>query len=105
MVKKILINSVVIGKTGTLKWDGIKQHVSILNQGENFWTKLFTTTHSTNDSYLAKWKAFIECLDSKESPMASGRNGFKTLDVIDAGLESAPIGKQIKVQRDSFKED
>jgi predicted dehydrogenase len=105
MIKKILINFVVIGESGNLKLDGIKQHVSNLNQGENYWMSLPTTTHSTNDSYLAKWKDFIECLDLRKSPMASVRNGSKTLDIIEAGLESAPTRKQIKVQQDSFKED
>ena len=68
----------VIGKTGSLKWDGVKQYVSIRNQSVNSWTNLPTRIHFTNDSYLAKRKAFIEYLDSKKSPMDSGRNGLKT---------------------------
>jgi predicted dehydrogenase len=96
---------VVIGESGTLKWDGIKQQVSILKQGESSWINLLTTNHSSNDSYLAEWKDFIECLDTRQSPMATGRDGLKSLEVIEAALESAPTGKQIKIQRNSFKED
>jgi predicted dehydrogenase len=96
---------IVIGESGTLKWDGIKQQVSILKQGESSWTNLITTTHSSNASYLAEWKDFLECLDTRKPPMATGIDGLKSLEVIAAALESAPTGKQIEIQRNSFKED
>ena len=98
-------NCIVIGESGTLKWDGIKQQVSILKQGESSWTNLITTTHSSNASYLAEWKDFLECLETKKSPMATGIDGLKSLEVIAAALESAPTGKQIEIQPNSFKED
>ena len=98
-------NCIVIGESGTLKWDGIIQQVSILKQGERSWINLITTTHSSNASYLAEWKDFLECLDTRESPMATGIDGLKSLEVIVAALESAPTGKQIEIQRNSFKED
>jgi predicted dehydrogenase len=97
-------NCIVIGESGTLKWDGIKQQVSILKQGESSWTNLITTTHSWNASYLAEWKDFLECLDTRKPPKATGMDGLKTLEVIAAALESAPTGKQIEIQRNSFKE-
>jgi predicted dehydrogenase len=96
---------IVIGESGTLQWDGIKQEVSILKQGENSWTNLLTTNDSSDNSYLAEWKDFIECLDTKKSPMATGRDGLKSLEVIEAALESAPTGKQIKIQRHSIEGD
>jgi predicted dehydrogenase len=95
----------VIGESGTLKWDGIKQEVSILKQGENSWTNLLTTNNSSDNSYLAEWKDFIECLDTRKSPVATGRDGLKSLEVIEAALESAPTGKQIKIQRNSIEGD
>jgi predicted dehydrogenase len=98
-------NCIVIGESGTLKWDGIKQQVSILKQGESSWTNLITTTHSSNASYLAEWKDFLECIDTRKSPMATGIDGLKSLEVIAAALESAPTGKQIEIQRNLFKED
>ncbi len=98
-------NCIVTGESGTLKWDGIKQQVSILKQGESSWTNLITTTHSSDASYLAEWKDFLECLDTKKSPMATGIDGLKSLEVIAAALESAPTGKQIEIQPNLFKED
>ena len=98
-------NCTVIGESGTLKWDGIKQQVSILKQGESSWTNLITTTHSSDTSYLAEWKDFLECLDTRKSPMATGIDGLKSLEVIAAALESTPTGKQIEIQRKSFKVD
>jgi predicted dehydrogenase len=98
-------NCIVIGENGTLKWDGIKQQVSILKQGESSWTNLITTTHSSNASYLAEWKDFLECLDTRKSPIATGIDGLKSLEVIAAAIESALTGKQIEIQRNSFKED
>jgi hypothetical protein len=105
MIKKLLINFAVIGESGNLKLDGIRQHLSNLSQGENYWMNFPTTTHSTNDSYLVKWKSFIECLDLRKLPMAVVKNGSKTLDIIEAGLETAPTRKQIKVQKSSCEED
>ena len=96
---------IIIGESGTLKWDGIKQQVSILKQGESSWTNLLTTNHSSNDSYLAEWKDFIECLGSRKSPMATGRDGLKSLEVIEAALESAPNGMQIKIEQNSIEGD
>jgi predicted dehydrogenase len=95
---------VVIGESATLKWDGIKQQVSILKKGDSSWTNLITTTHTSNVSYLAEWKDFLECLETRKSPMAAGIDGLKSLEVIAAALESAPTGKQIEIQRNSFKE-
>ena len=97
-------NCIVIGESGTLKWDGIKQQVSILKRGESSWTNLITTNHSSNASYLAEWKDFLECLDTRKSPIATGIDGLKSLEVIAAALESAPTGKQIEIQLNSFKE-
>jgi predicted dehydrogenase len=97
-------NCIVIGESGTLKWDGIKQQVSILKQGESSWTNLITTTQPSSASYLAEWKDFLECLDTRKPPKATGMDGLKTLEVIAAALESAPTGKQIEIQRNSFKE-
>ena len=77
----------------------------MLKQGESSWTNLLTTNHSSNDSYLAEWKDFIECLDSRKSPMTTGRDGLKSLEVIQAALESAPTGKQIMIQRNSIEGD
>jgi NAD(P)-dependent dehydrogenase (short-subunit alcohol dehydrogenase family) len=71
MIKKILINFVVIGESRNLKLDGIKQHVSNLNQGESYWMNLPTTTHSTNDSYLAKEEDFKEALGFLASDLSS----------------------------------
>jgi len=78
--------------------------VSILKKGDSSWTNLLTTNHSSNASYLAEWKDFLECLDTRKSPMATGIDGLKSLEVIAAALESAPTGKQVKIQRNSLKE-
>jgi len=96
---------IVVGESGTLKWDGIKQQVSVLKQGESSWTCLINSTNSSNDLYFAEWKDFIECLNTKKSPMATGRDGLKSLEVIEAALESAPTGRQVRIKRSLFKGD
>jgi predicted dehydrogenase len=90
---------VVVGEKGTLKWDGISQEVSLLLKGENLWKLLSKTNNSANDSYINEWNDFVSCIDSGNSPRASGLDGLNALVVIESALESAPTGSQIQVRR------
>jgi predicted dehydrogenase len=92
-------NCVVVGEKGTLKWDGVNQEVSILMKDESFWTLLFKTDISKNDSYLDEWNDFISCINSGNPPRATGIDGLNALEVIESALESAPTGTQIQVNR------
>jgi predicted dehydrogenase len=71
----------------------------MLLKDESFWTLLFKTETSTDDSYLDEWNDFIACINSGNPPRATGTDGLNALEVIESALDSAPTGTQIQVNR------
>jgi predicted dehydrogenase len=94
----------VIGESGSLKWDGMKQEVSIYEAGTSLWRVIFSSGNSLADSYIEEWGDFLESIESGKSPRVSGKDGLKVLEVIAASNASASNGNQTLIKRSSSKE-
>jgi predicted dehydrogenase len=92
-------NCLVVGELGSLKWDGIKQEVSVFEKGAKDWKLLFTSKQSTADTYVEEWRDFLHSIDTGDSPRASGIDGLNALQVIQAIRLSAPSGQQTSIDR------
>lgn len=86
-----------IGSKGSLRWNGITGQVSVYPSNGNGWVKLFHHQHNRDDSYLAEWQNFINCVTGQASPMITGEDGLKVLQIIEAARSSAASGCQVSV--------
>ncbi len=89
----------VIGESGSLKWDGMKQEVSIYEAGTSLWRVIFSSGNSLADSYIEEWRDFLDSIESGKSPRVSGKDGLKVLEVITASIASASNGNQTPIKR------
>lgn len=79
----------VIGETGTLRWNAVAGTVEIFEKGQNAWETLFSHQPQRDDSYLAEWRHFLECITHGTSPLISGVDGLEVLRIIEAARQSS----------------
>jgi predicted dehydrogenase len=84
-----------IGEKGSLRWNGLTGEVSLYEVGAKEWRELFRLPHQRDDSYMAEWKNFIECVIERKLPLITGDDGLKVLQIIDAARNSAASGGQM----------
>ena len=86
---------VAIGEKGSLRWNGLTGEVSFYKAGAKEWRELFSYPYQRDDSYLAEWKNFIACVTEHDTPLVTGEDGLKVLQIIEAARDSATSGGQI----------
>lgn len=86
-----------IGENGSLRWNGLTGVVALYEADAKEWRELFSYPHQRDDSYLAEWQNFIACVNEHKSPLITGEDGFKVLQIIEAARISAASGGQIPV--------
>ena len=88
-----------IGSKGSLMWDGIAGEVSVFEGGASSWKQLFTHTPLRDETYLAEWQEFINCVDSGRAPSVTGQDGLRVLEVVESARSSASTGAQVSVSK------
>ncbi len=78
-----------IGEKGSLCWNGLTGEISMYEAEANAWKELSRFQHQIDDSYIAEWKNFIDCVTEKKTPLISGEDGLKALQIIEAVRNSA----------------
>jgi len=86
-----------IGENGTLRWNGLTGVVELYEAGAKEWRELFHHHHQRDDSYLAEWQNFIDCINEHKVPLVMGEDGLQVLHIIEAARISATCGRQVTV--------
>jgi predicted dehydrogenase len=86
-----------IGANGTLRWNGVAGVVEQLDSGATEWREVFRQLHQRDDSYLAEWRHFLNCINEKKSPLIGGEDGLKVLQIIDAAHHASQSGCQVQL--------
>lgn len=89
---------VAIGESGSLRWNGLTGEVAFFPVGGNKWCQESSQPHQRDDSYLAEWQDFINCVIEKKMPLVTGEDGLKVLEIIEATRKSAASGEQTPVE-------
>ena len=84
-----------IGEKGSLRWNGLSGEVSLYESGAKEWRELFSHPHQPDDSYLAEWQNFLSCVTEKKTPLVTGEDGLKVLQIAEAARHSALSGGQV----------
>jgi len=88
-----------IGEKGSLRWNGLTGLVSVFKMGTKQWVDIYSQTHHIDDSYMAEWQDFIDCVNQKKTPLVTGEDGLRILEIIEAARISAPSGQQVSLTK------
>jgi predicted dehydrogenase len=82
----------VIGEKGSLRWNALTGTVDLFEPGAHAWQTMFSHQHQRDDSYLAQWRHFLNCIAGTESPLVCGDDGLAVLRIIEAARRSSTTG-------------
>jgi len=88
---------VAIGESGSLRWDGLTGEVALYEAGAKEWRGLFSHPHQPDDSYMAEWENLIACVTEHKTPLITGEDGLKVLQIIEAARISAASDGRVPV--------
>lgn len=91
-----------ICEKGSLRWNGLTGVVEQFEAGAKEWRELFRHQHQRDDSYLAEWHHFLDCINAKTVPLISGEDGLKVLQIIDAARQAAGAGNEVQTANVQF---
>ena len=89
----------VIGKLGSLRWNGLTGIVELLVSGTQTWEEVYRHQAARDESYIAEWRDFVACVEGKTQPTVSGTDGLKVLLLIEAIRLAAKTGSRAHVVR------
>jgi predicted dehydrogenase len=83
-------NCTVIGTKGTLTWDGLSLGVQAFSHDSNTWTELFPANREDrNDMYMEEIRHFLGCVRGRTTPMVTGEDGKRIVEIALAAKEAA----------------
>jgi predicted dehydrogenase len=89
-----------IGEAGSLRWQAASGRIDYLPAGAVIWETIFEHMPERDESYLAQWRHFLDCVASGRRPLVPGEDGLATLAVIAAARQSAAReGMRITIPR------
>jgi len=88
-----------IGENGSLRWDGLTGQVMLYREGEKVWRELFSFQHHRDDSYRAEWRHFVHCVANATSPLISGEDGLRVIEIIEAARRSSELSRRVDVDK------
>jgi predicted dehydrogenase len=86
-----------ICKNGSLRWNGLTGVIEQFEAGAKEWRELFRQQHQRDDSYLAEWHHFLDCINAQTVPLISGEDGLKVLQIIDAARQASSAGSEVQI--------
>lgn len=81
-----------IGEKGSLRWNGLTGEVLIHEAGTGKWKNLFQYSSQPDESYIAEWTNFIDCVSNNKLPLVTGVDGLEVLKIIEGARRSAELG-------------
>lgn len=84
-----------IGENGSLRWNGLTGAVERFDAGATEWDEIFRHNHQRDDSYLAEWRHMLTCIEEHETPLVTGEDGFKVLQIIAAARQASETGGRV----------
>lgn len=85
----------VIGKRGSLRWDGINGTIELYTSDTNAWHLIYNHRTEPDESYVGEWQNFIASIQGNAVPEVTGEDGLKVLKVIEGARLSAKAKRQV----------
>lgn len=88
---------IAIGEKGSLRWNGLTGEVDTFEVDGKEWQQLFSYKHQRDESYQAEWANFLECVNQRKSPLVTGEDGLKVLEIVDSIQKSSSTNKKVYI--------
>lgn len=86
----------VVGRDGTLTWDGITGEARLFSATTSVWTALAPdAAEPRSTTYTREMKYFLARVADAQRPVVDGEDGLNTLRVVLAAAESAATGRAV----------
>lgn len=82
---------VVIGSSGTLRWNGITGVVDCFRSGASEWETLCVAPVERDATYVAEWNAFLAAIEDGAAVPVTGRDGLAVIEIVDAARRSSAL--------------
>lgn len=89
---------IAIGEEGSLRWNGLLGTVDIFSVGEKNWKQLYVQPSTSDQTYIAEWQHFLNCIRNGIQPSINGEDGLSVLQIIEAIRYSSASAQEITVQ-------
>jgi len=86
-----------VGKLGSLRWNGIEGTVEFWAPDQQGWQEVYKHQSTRDESYVAQWQHFIDCVERETKPLITGTDGLKVLQIVEAVRLAAKTGNQTQV--------
>lgn len=94
-----------IGDGGSLRWNAAAGTVEVFERGASAWETVFSHRVQKDESYIAEWQHFLECIAGRRSVAVTGADGLAVLRIVTAARESSSKGKVVTVGGDAAESD
>lgn len=91
----------VVGKNGSLIWDGLKNKLIFFNLLKKKWVNVFFNINDISDTYFLQLKEMIRLCDSNKkikSNLASLSNAYQTVKLIDSARDSSKFLRAVNIK-------
>jgi len=90
---------VAIGESGSLRWSGLTGSVDLFPPGGKAWQQVYSHPPMRDESYIAEWQHFLNCICEGATPLITGRDGLEALNIVEAARRSATARGETPVER------
>jgi len=90
----------VIGRLGSLRWDGITGTIELYTSDTKAWRNVYSHQTASDESYVGEWQNFISSINDCALPAITGMDGLKVLKVIEAARISTKAKKRVTIGSD-----
>jgi predicted dehydrogenase len=87
----------VIGKLGSLRWNGIAGTIELWAIGTQGWQEIYRDESPRDESYIAEWKHLIHCIEQESKVMITCEDGLKVLQIIESARVASKTKSQVKI--------
>jgi predicted dehydrogenase len=87
-------NLQIIGDAGVITWD-YPTHAVTVRVAESPPETMSVPDGDASDMYLAEMRHFVRCMEGRESPLVDGREGLRSLRLVEAAKVSAAEGRWV----------
>jgi predicted dehydrogenase len=94
----------VIGKNGSLRWDGILGKVDLFQEGSTDWVTVYERSTNLEHTYKAEWDNFLQSINGLETPKVTSVDAFKVVELIMAARMSSKSGSLVEINAPHIKD-
>ena len=86
----------LMGDDGVIQWRRMENEVRLYDPKAQRW-EVYPSGGQLNDMYVEEARHFLACIRGETQPRCDGRDGLRTMQVIDAARRAAAEHRWVKV--------